>query len=63
MEIKRIKTERDYQRVLKEIEGLMDAKANTADGDRLDVLGTLAEAWEEKHYPIGAPGLRRNGRS
>jgi HTH-type transcriptional regulator/antitoxin HigA len=55
MEIKPIKTERDYQRVLKEIDGLMDAKANTAAGDRLDVLGTLAEAWEEKHYPIDAP--------
>jgi HTH-type transcriptional regulator/antitoxin HigA len=33
----------------------MDAKANTAAGDRLDVLVTLAEAWEQKHYPIEAP--------
>ena len=33
----------------------MDAKANTADGDRLDVLVTLAEAWEEKHHAIDAP--------
>ena len=49
MEIKPIKSERDYRRVMQEIDGLMDAKANTAAGDRLDVLVTLAEAWEEKH--------------
>ena len=55
MEIKPIKSERDYRRVLKEIEKLMDAKANTPDGDRLDVLGTLAEAWEDKHHSIEAP--------
>jgi HTH-type transcriptional regulator / antitoxin HigA len=55
MEIKPIKNERSYRRVLKEIDTLMDAKANTAAGDRLDVLVTLAEAWEEKHHPIEAP--------
>jgi HTH-type transcriptional regulator/antitoxin HigA len=55
MEIKPIKNERDYRRVLKEIDILMDAKANTAAGDRLDVLATLAEAWEEKHHSIEAP--------
>jgi HTH-type transcriptional regulator/antitoxin HigA len=55
MEIKPIKNERDYRRVLKEIATLMEAKANTADGDRLDVLVTLADAWGEKHHPIEAP--------
>lgn len=55
MDIKPIKSERDYRRVLKEIDALMDAKAKTAAGDRLDVLVTLAEAWEQKHYPISAP--------
>jgi HTH-type transcriptional regulator/antitoxin HigA len=55
MEIKPIKNERDYRRVMQEIDGLMDAKVNTTAGDRLDVLVTLAEAWEEKHYPIEAP--------
>lgn len=55
MEIKPIKNERDYRRVLKEIDALMDAKAKTPAGDRLDVLATLAQAWEEKHYPIDAP--------
>jgi HTH-type transcriptional regulator / antitoxin HigA len=55
MEIKPIKNERDYRRVMREIDVLMDARANTAAGDRLGVLVTLAEAWEEKHYPIEAP--------
>ncbi len=54
MEIVPIKTTRDYKRTLKEIDHLMDAKPNTPEGDRLDVLVTLAEAWEEKHYPINA---------
>jgi HTH-type transcriptional regulator/antitoxin HigA len=55
MEIHPIKNTPDYQRVLREIDALMDARANTAAGDRLDVLVILAEAWEEKHYPIEAP--------
>jgi HTH-type transcriptional regulator / antitoxin HigA len=55
MNIQPIKTEQDYRRVLKEIETLMDAKANSPEGDRLDVLATLAEAWEEIHHPIDAP--------
>lgn len=55
MDIKPIKNDRDYRRVLAEIDTLMDAKANTAAGDRLDVLVTLADAWEEKHHAIEAP--------
>ncbi|HTW94311.1 MAG TPA: transcriptional regulator [Tepidisphaeraceae bacterium] len=55
MEIKPIKTERDYRRVLKEIGTLMDAAPNTPEGDRLDVLATLAAAWEDIHHPIEAP--------
>lgn len=55
MEIKPIKNARDYQRALKEIEGLMRAKRNTPQGDRLDVLVTLVEAWEAKHYPLDLP--------
>jgi HTH-type transcriptional regulator/antitoxin HigA len=53
--IKPIKSERQYRRVLKEIEGLMSAKRNTSEGDRLDVLVTLVEAWEAKHYPLDLP--------
>ncbi len=48
MEIAPIKTQRDYRRVLKEIEGLMRARRNTPEGDRLDALVTLVEAWERK---------------
>lgn len=55
MEIRPIKTHRDYRRILKEIEGLMNAKRNTPEGDRLDVLVTLVEAWEAKHYPLDLP--------
>lgn len=55
MNIKPIKTDRDYRRVLKEIDRLMDARPNTSEGDRLDVLATLAEAWEAQHHAIEAP--------
>lgn len=55
MDITPIKTKRDYLRTLKEIEGLMTAKRNTLEGDRLDLLATLVEAWEAKHYPLDEP--------
>ncbi|MBC7783872.1 MAG: transcriptional regulator [Burkholderiales bacterium] len=55
MDIKPIKTERDYKRSMKEIDALMDARPGTPDGDRLDVLVTLAEAWEQKHHTIESP--------
>jgi HTH-type transcriptional regulator/antitoxin HigA len=55
MDIKPIKTDADYRAALKEIEGLMTAKLNTPEGDRLDVLVTLVEAYEAKHYPIDLP--------
>jgi HTH-type transcriptional regulator/antitoxin HigA len=55
MNVKPIKTKRDHHRALKEIEGLMDAKRGTPEGDRLDVLVALVEAWEAKHYPIDLP--------
>jgi HTH-type transcriptional regulator/antitoxin HigA len=52
MNIAPIKTKGNYRRVLKEIERLMMAKRNTREGDRLDVLVPLVEAWERKHYPL-----------
>jgi HTH-type transcriptional regulator/antitoxin HigA len=55
MVIKPIKSERDYERALVEIDKLMDARPNTSAGDRLDVLATLVAAWEEQHYPIDPP--------
>jgi HTH-type transcriptional regulator / antitoxin HigA len=55
MNIRPIKNRRDHRRALKEIEGLMRARRNTPEGDRLDVLVTLVEAWEAKHYPLDLP--------
>ncbi|HEV7398370.1 MAG TPA: transcriptional regulator [Pyrinomonadaceae bacterium] len=55
MEIKPIKNNRDYRAALNEIDRLMDAQPNSMEGDRLDVLVTLVEAWEEKHWPIELP--------
>ncbi len=55
MEIKPIRTELDYERTLREVERLMDAKPGTAEEDRLDVLATLVEAYESKHFPIDPP--------
>ena len=55
MNIKPIKTKADYRAALKDIEGLMMARANTPEGERLDVLVTLVEAYERKHYPMELP--------
>ena len=55
MNIAPIKSQRDYRRVLKEVEGLMSARRDTPEGDRLDVLVTMVEAWERRHYPMDLP--------
>ncbi|MFN7950691.1 MAG: transcriptional regulator [bacterium] len=55
MDLRPIKTKRDYRRTLTEIEGLMCARRGTPEGDRLDVLVTLVEAWEAKHFPMDLP--------
>ena len=55
MNIKPIKTEDDYHEALKETEKLMFVQKDTPEGDRLDVLVTIIEAYEEKHHPILPP--------
>jgi len=55
MDIKPIKTEIDYRQALAEIECLFSAEPDTLDGDRLDVLTTLVEVYEQKHFVIPAP--------
>jgi HTH-type transcriptional regulator/antitoxin HigA len=55
MDIKPIKTEADYQAALKDIESLMMAAIDTPEGERLDVLTTLVEAYETKHFPMDLP--------
>jgi HTH-type transcriptional regulator / antitoxin HigA len=54
-EVRPIRTKRDYEAVLKEAERLWGAKAGTREGDRLDVLATLIDAYEAEHYPIDPP--------
>lgn len=55
MEIKPIHSEADYEAALKEIEKLIDSQPGTAEGDRMDVLVTLVEAYETKNFPIPEP--------
>jgi HTH-type transcriptional regulator / antitoxin HigA len=55
MEIKPVRTQRDYRAALKEVEKLMGARLNTPDGNRLDVLVTLIEAYEARHFPLDLP--------
>lgn len=53
--VRPIRTEADYEAALEEIGTLMTARAGTPEGDRLDVLSTLVEAYEAEHYAIEAP--------
>ena len=55
MEIKPIRTEADYEAALKEIEKLMESQLGAPDGDRLEVLVTLVDAYEAEHFPIPEP--------
>ena len=55
MDIKPIRTEGDYRAVLRDIESLMDAELGSPEGERLDVLTTLVEGFEAKHYPMELP--------
>ena len=55
MEIKPIRSESDYEQVLRRIEKLWGSPQGTIEGDELDVLVTLLEAYEREHYPIDLP--------
>jgi HTH-type transcriptional regulator/antitoxin HigA len=55
MDVRPIRTHTDYQDALREIELLFSAPPNTPECDRLDVLSTLVEAYEESHFPIELP--------
>jgi HTH-type transcriptional regulator/antitoxin HigA len=55
MEIKPIKTERDYKKALKRLEEIFQARPGTKEGDELDILALLIEKYEDEHYPIDAP--------
>lgn len=55
MDIKPIRTKADHRAALATIETLMTAKARSAEGDRLDILVTLVEAYERTHFPMDLP--------
>lgn len=55
MDIRPIKTEQDYNTAINRIEDLWGAKKDTPEGDELDLLVTLVESYEIKHYPIAPP--------
>lgn len=55
MDIKPIKTDADYRAALKEVESLMMAAPDTPKGEKLDVMVTLIEAYEAKHFPMDLP--------
>ncbi|MDE0177413.1 MAG: transcriptional regulator [Gammaproteobacteria bacterium] len=55
MDIRPIKTEDDYDAALGEIDRLMGSRPDTPEGDKLNVLVTLVEAYEDSHWPIQDP--------
>lgn len=55
MDIKPIRTDDDYRAALREVESLMLAEFGSPEGDRLDVLATLVEVYESKHFPMEFP--------
>lgn len=55
MEIRPIKTENDYNVAIQRIEKLWGANKNSPNGDELDLLTTIVEAYEIKHFPILPP--------
>lgn len=54
-DVKPIRSEKDYEAAMTEVESLWGSKSGTTKGDRLDVLATLIEAWEAANYPMDQP--------
>jgi HTH-type transcriptional regulator / antitoxin HigA len=55
MDIRPIRTDADYRAAVEEVERIWKAEPGTPDGDRVEVLSTLIEAYEARHYPIPTP--------
>jgi HTH-type transcriptional regulator/antitoxin HigA len=55
MILKVIKTEKDYQRALKRLEVIFDAKKGSKDGDELELLSLLIDSYEKEKFPIDLP--------
>jgi HTH-type transcriptional regulator/antitoxin HigA len=52
MEMKLIKSEKEYQDALNRLEKIIDAKPGSEEGDKLEILSLLIEKYEEEHYPV-----------
>jgi len=55
MDLRPIKTKKDYQQALDRLELIFDAKKGTKDGDELEILGILIDQYENEHFPIDLP--------
>ena len=55
MNLKPIKTKKDYQQALERLEVIFDAKKETKEGDELEILGILIDQYENEYFPIGLP--------
>ncbi|MBS4027855.1 MAG: helix-turn-helix domain-containing protein [Ignavibacteriales bacterium] len=55
MNIKPLRTKKDYQQAIKRLELLFDAKRGTLQGDELEILSVLVDMYEREHFPIGYP--------
>jgi HTH-type transcriptional regulator / antitoxin HigA len=55
MNIKPIRTKKDYEQALERLEVIFDAKKNTDKGDELEILGMLIENYENEKFPINFP--------
>ncbi|MBK9732788.1 MAG: helix-turn-helix domain-containing protein [Chitinophagaceae bacterium] len=55
MNLKPIKSKKDYQQALSRLEVIFDAEKGTSQGDELEILGILVDQYENEHFPIGLP--------
>ena len=55
MNIKPIKSEKDYNEAIERLEAIFDAEKGSLEGDELEILGILVDQYENEHFPIGLP--------
>ncbi len=55
MNVKPIKTKKDYEQALERLEIIFDAKKGTPEGDELEILGILINQYEDEYFPVGLP--------
>ena len=55
MNLKPIKTKKDYVQALERLEIIFDSKRETKEGDELEILGILIDQYENEHFPIDLP--------